>query len=248
MKRHVEPLKRNIAFTLIELLVVIAIIAILAAMLLPALSGAKESARTIQCINIQRQLGQAVLMYVGDDKDSRLPPFGNFPANDDNRWWWNLIRPYLTSSTNQLVGISYLRCPSEKSANLFASTYGVNYNMVFNYEGTPPTCTDNPAVCPGSLRVPEISGGTFLLSDAFFSQSGVRGGYIYTPQNFPLNQDADGDGVADSNSSVLGIESTPYNHLAPRHRGAAVCTFANGSVRKVPLRDWIANKEQMWGP
>ena len=61
------------AFTLIELLVVIAIIAILAAMLLPALARAKESGKTIACNNNLRQLGMAMRMYV-DENQGTLPP------------------------------------------------------------------------------------------------------------------------------------------------------------------------------
>ena len=66
-----KQVKRTKFFTLIELLVVIAIIAILAAMLLPALQKARESARTISCLNQMKQLGTGVIMYA--DNYSYLP-------------------------------------------------------------------------------------------------------------------------------------------------------------------------------
>lgn len=82
-----SPARRRRAFTLIELLVVIAIIAILASMLLPALSMAKESGRAAKCKSNMRQLTLGILIYL-DDNDDYYPWAGQVDRNQPPDWVW----------------------------------------------------------------------------------------------------------------------------------------------------------------
>ena len=95
-------------FTLIELLVVIAIIAILAGMLLPALSMAKEKAKAIKCTSNMRQIGVATMMYA-DDNEGHMPLSNMFHA-DPKLLWINLVLPYVGNSDEVRA------CPSDKKS------------------------------------------------------------------------------------------------------------------------------------
>jgi prepilin-type N-terminal cleavage/methylation domain-containing protein/prepilin-type processing-associated H-X9-DG protein len=118
------------AFTLIELLVVIAIIAILAALLLPALAGAKTKAQGIQCLSNLKQLQLVFLLYPDDNNDSLTSSGYTSPveltawvngwedfngANPDNTDPGTLLDPKRAKFAPYLTGVGVYRCPADRS-------------------------------------------------------------------------------------------------------------------------------------
>lgn len=125
---------KKIDFTLIELLVVIAIIAILAALLMPALSQSKQTARKIQCTSSLKNYGSAFAMYGND--------YSVFPADWDP-FWYNQVLQYIKPAYDIYLGTNnltvarerVLQCPSKPPTGIEYPAAGANdvFSYGYNY-------------------------------------------------------------------------------------------------------------------
>lgn len=140
--------KRASAFTLIELLVVIAIIGILAALLLPALSKAKEKGRQTYCINSERQQALAVFLY-SDEHSDMLPPVAYRDSSGSITNWPQMLDPYLKSASIHF-------CPTDRQAK--TNSYGLNELAFTDLTDDSPA----PAVRLNAFKTPTA---TVMLGD-----------------------------------------------------------------------------------
>ena len=221
------------AFTLVELLVVVASCVILLALLLIGSSGLMAKGRQAKCVANQRQILTAMLAYAGEN-NGKFPPYAiGFPEQPP--YWVDSIAPYLGVPDRQYIGYEFLRCPA--APDNAGATIGVNYAPspygIFSYLGP-----DNPGTL-GSRPLARVGLQTMLIADRDPNIGGIN---IYSPYTSPFNGDSDGDGTLDSCNGIR------YNAFSPRHGGAAVCGFADGSVKLVPLKDWLTNENGIWGP
>jgi prepilin-type N-terminal cleavage/methylation domain-containing protein len=239
-------------FTLIELLVVIAIIAILAALLLPALARAKAQGQRAKCCSTMKNWGLATQMYMGDNAES-LPLF-SFDANNPNVLFWHmLLAPYVA----QLVQVNVSFSLTQVYTNDLRKCPGGSY-------GIAPYC--NPATYPNPPT--DLGGwncwiganfGSHAYAPFFYGDTGsgtinpplkcsqinkpgevlgfmdVITHYIYCPAelSYKFTLDLDGDGVKDSYSDY----EVAYNWGRPTvHSNGGNVTLLDDHVERVPFK------------
>lgn len=237
-------MRRAHGFTLIELLVVIAIIAILAGMLLPALSKAKEKGKSVSCLNNLRQLGIAQRVYSDDSGDRYCFTFQVKGANVFRKAWFNFLQPYANNTNIMLCPTRTPKFkefvqnyPSEIPDKLI-SNYGMNFRLGgCDWPGTW-DASAWPSAKESAVRRPS---STVDLAD-----SGSKPLNTKDPNKCVTVNSKEKPGCwivhdpADDAPNTGGVTSDDGNWGGPllRHMGRSNLSFADAHAENKPASKW----------